>query len=184
MNISETLFTSCPSPDNRLEKEMAVYALLDTLGISYTGIDHDEAATIELCKEIEKKLDTEICKNLFLCNSQKTSFYLLLMPGDKKFKTKDLSKQINSARLSFAGAEHMQEHLNITPGSVSVLGLMNDKEKAVKLLIDKDLLTQEHIGCHPCINTSTLKIKLSDIKEKLLPHLGNEATIVDLPVVE
>lgn len=184
MNISDTLFTSSPSPDNRLEKEIAVYKLLDSLDIAYTGIDHDEAATIELCKEIEKKLDTEICKNLFLCNSQKTAFYLLLMPGDKKFKTKDLSKQINSARLSFAGAEHMQEHLNITPGSVSVLGLMNDKKKAVKLLIDKDLLKDEYIGCHPCINTSTLKIKLSDIKEKLLPHLGYEATIVDLPVVE
>ena len=184
MNISETLFTSAPSPDNRLEKEMEVYSLLDSLDIAYTGIDHDEAATIELCKEIEKKLETEICKNLFLCNSQKTAFYLLLMPGDKKFKTKDLSKQINSARLSFAGAEHMQELLNITPGSVSVLGLMNDSEKQVKLLIDKDLLTQEHIGCHPCINTSTIRISLNDIQTKLLPHLGYEATIVDLAVVE
>ncbi len=184
MNISETLFTSFPSPENRLEKEMQVYTLLEKLNIPYTGIDHDEAATIELCKEIEKKLNAEICKNLFLCNSQKTAFYLLLMPGDKKFKTKDLSKQINSARLSFAGAEHMEQHLNITPGSVSVLGLMYDKEKAVRLLIDKDLLNQEYIGCHPCINTSTLKIKLSDITKNLLPYLGYEATIVDLPVVE
>ena len=184
MNISDTLFTSKPCTENRLEKENKVYELLDKLSIPYSGIDHDEAATIELCKEIEKKLGAEICKNLFLCNSQKTAFYLLLMPGDKKFKTKDLSKKINSARLSFAGAEHMESLLNITPGSVSVLGLMNDSEKQVKLLIDKDLLTQEYIGCHPCINTSTLKIKLSDIQEKLLPHLGYEATIVDLPVVE
>ena len=184
MNISDTLFTSKPSAENRLEKENKVYELLEKLSIPYSGIDHDEAATIELCKEIETKLGAEICKNLFLCNSQKTAFYLLLMPGDKKFKTKDLSKQINSARLSFAGAAHMESLLNITPGSVSVLGLMNDSEKQVKLLIDKDLLSQEHIGCHPCINTSTLKIKLSDIQEKLLPHLGYEATIVDLPVVE
>lgn len=184
MNISNTLFSSTPSLDNRLEKEKKVYALLDALNISYTGIDHDAAATIELCEEVEKKLEVKICKNLFLCNSQKTAFYLLLMPGDKKFKTKDLSKQINSARLSFADAENMEKFLDITPGSVSVLGLMNDKDKTVRLLIDKDLSEDEYIGCHPCINTSTLKIKTSDILNKLLPHLGYEPTIVDLPKVE
>lgn len=171
MYIADGVFTSKPSGD-RLQKEINCYTLLDSLNISYTGIDHDSADTIELCHSIEEKLGCEICKNLFLCNQQKTSFYLLLMPGDKPFKTKLLSKQINSARLSFADAGNMERLLDITPGSVSVLGLMNDKNREVKLIIDEDLLKDEYIGCHPCINTSTLKIKREDIINILLPHLG------------
>ena len=122
-----------------------------------------------------------MCKNLFLCNAQKTKFYLLLMPGHKKFKTKALSKQINSARLSFADDAHMEEYLGITPGSVSVLGLMNDPDNHVRLLIDKDLLQDEYLGCHPCINTSSLKIKTADVLEKILPAVHHEPTYVELP---
>lgn len=167
--------------DGRIEKEERCYALLDSLGVEYWRADHDHADTIEACHEVEKVLGCEICKNLLLTNRQMTDVYLLLMPGDKPFKTKLLSKQIGSARLSFASPEQMMEHLNITPGSVSVLGLMNDKDNKVRLLIDRDLLKQEYTGCHPCINSSTLKISTEDILHKLLPAMGHEASYVDLP---
>lgn len=183
MNISEIPFTSAPDGE-RLEKERKCYSLLDSLGIDYSGLDHDHADTIELCLDIEKKLGCKICKNLFLCNRQQTVFYLLLMPGDKPFKTKYLSEQINSSRLSFGSAEQMEKLLDITPGSVSVLGLMNDKEHSVNLIIDKDLLNEEYIGCHPCINTSTLKLKRDDILNVLLPALGYAPVFVELPVPE
>lgn len=180
MYISDEFFTSLPGGE-REEKETAVYRLLDELGIPYRGLDHDRADTMEICEKIEGKLGAEICKNLFLCDRQETTFYLLMMPGKKVFKTKFLSKQIGSARLSFAGPEHMERLLNVTPGSVSVFGLMNDAEHRVKLLIDKPLLEQEFIGCHPCVNTSVVRIRTADVLEKLLPALGVTPTIVDLP---
>lgn len=165
----------------RLEKETRVYDLLDKLGIQYWQVDHEAANTMEACEAVDKVLKVQMCKNLFLCNRQKTNFYLLLMPGDKPFKTKDLSKQINSARLSFAEAEYMEEFLDITPGAVSVIGLMNDKEKHVQLLIDKPVVEQEYIGCHPCVNTSSLKLKVADLMGKFLPETEHEPIIVDLP---
>ena len=170
----------------RLEKEIRVYDLLDKLGISYQRVDHAAAMTMEACEEIDRTLgdDTAICKNLFLCNRQETNFYLLLMPGDKPFKTKDLSAQIHSARLSFAKPEYMEKYLYITPGSVSVMGLMNDTEKKVQLLIDKDVLKDQYFGCHPCINTSSLKFLTSDLTDKIIPAMEHEPIIVDLPVHE
>lgn len=166
---------------DRLDKEKRVYDLLDELGIEYARVDHPAAETMEACEEIEKVLGVEICKNLFLCNRQKTDFYLLMMPGSKPFKTKDITKQLGCARLSFAGAEFMQEFLDITPGSVSVMGLMNDKGNRVRLVIDKDILNGEYIGCHPCINTSSLSIKTQDIINKFLPSVTHEPTIVEMP---
>ena len=167
--------------DERIAKEERCYALLDRLGIEYYRVDHEHADTIEACHGIESALGCKICKNLFLCNRQETEFYLLLMPGDKPFKTKLLSKQIGSSRLSFASAEHMEELLDISPGSVSVLGLMNDAGGRIRLIIDEELLADEFLGCHPCINSSTLRIRMSDLTEKLLPAMGHAYTPVTLP---
>jgi len=164
----------------RLDKEIRVYDFLDSLGVSYQRIDHEAAMTMEACEEIDRTLEATICKNLLLCNRQETRFYLLMLPGDKVFKTKDLSAQIGSSRLSFAKAEYMEQYLNITPGSLSVLGLMNDKDKMVRLLIDEDVLTGEYIGCHPCINTSSLRLKTKDLVEKIIPAMEHEPTIVKL----
>ena len=169
--------------EGRIEKEMRSYALLDSLGLEYRRVDHEHADTIEACEQVEGLLECKICKNLFLTNRQQTDFYLLIMPGEKPFKTKLLSKQIDSARLSFASAEHMEKYLDITPGSVSILGLMNDKGGAVRLLVDRDLLKEEYFGCHPCINTSSLRLKTADVFGKLLPAMGHEPTFVDLPWV-
>ncbi len=116
-----------------------------------------------------------------MTNRQQTDFYLLLMPGEKPFKTKLLSRQIGSARLSFASPEHMEKYLDITPGSVSVLGLMHDREKAVRLLVDRDLLQAPFFGCHPCINTSSLRFSTGDLFQKLLPAMGHTPDFVDLP---
>lgn len=165
----------------RLAKEIRTYDLLDQLNISYQRIDHDVTDTIEACHDIDRLLGIEICKNLFLCNAQKTSFYLLMMPGGKKFKTAALSKQIGSARLSFAGPEFMEKYLDITPGSVSVLGLMNDPDNAVQLVIDRPIAESASIGCHPCINSSTLAIATADILEKFLPAVHHPLILVDLP---
>ena len=172
--------------DNRLDKEIRVYDFLDKLGIQYQRIDHEAAMTMEACEEIDRALgdNTTICKNLFLCNRQEMDFYLLLMPGDKPFKTKDLSAQIHSARLSFAKPEYMEKYLDITPGSVSVLGLMNDSEKKVQLLIDEDVMKEPYFGCHPCINTSSLKFTTEDLMQKIIPALEHEPVTVTLPVPE
>lgn len=172
--------------EGRLDKEIRVYDFLDSLGVEYQRIDHEAAMTMEACEEIDQTLSegeengVAICKNLFLCNRQATDFYLLLIPGDKPFKTKYLSAQIGSSRLSFAKPEYMEKYLDITPGSVSIMGLMNDHEKKVQLLIDEDVLKDEYFGCHPCINTSSLKIRTKDLVEKIIPAMGHEPKIVKL----
>ena len=170
--------------DGRLEREIRVYDLLDQLGMEYERTDHEEANTMEACNEIDRILDTTICKNLFLCNRQETQFYLLMMPGEKPFKTKDLSAQIHSARLSFGKPEYMEEFLHIKPGAVSIMGLMNDTENHVQLLIDREIVKSEMLGCHPCVSTSSLKLRTKDVLEKFLPAVHHEARIVDLPEVK
>ena len=167
--------------EGRLDKEIRCYDLLDSLGVEYQRIDHEAAMTMEACVEIDKVLDATICKNLLLCNRQCTAFYLLMIPGDKQFKTSVLSKEIGSSRLSFAKPEYMAEYLDITPGSVSVLGLMNDRDHHVQLLMDEDVLKGEYFGCHPCINTSSLRIKTKDLMEKIIPAMDHPARIVTLP---
>lgn len=182
----------------RQERELRVYDLLDSIGVDYDRLDHAPAMTMEVCDAVNaafgrmtleefKAEDSNdrtkhaiICKNLFLCNRQKTKFYLLMIPGDKKFLTKNLSAQINSARLSFADAEDMLKFLDVTPGSVSVLGLMNDHDHIVQLLIDSDVLQSEYVGFHPCINTSSLRMKTKDLMEKVIPALQHEPVIVNL----
>lgn len=175
-----TLYDDVPAQEGREEKEMAVYYLLKELQIPYKRMDHEKMATIEACQGVDELLGIHMCKNLFLCNSQKTVFYLLLMPGEKKFKTKELSKQIGSARLSFGPAEYMEKLLNISPGSVSIMGLMNDRENKVKLLIDEDVLKEEYLGFHPCVNTASLKAKTQDITKKFLPYVKHDFITVRL----
>ena len=164
----------------REDREIRVYDLLDKLGIEYIRTDHERTDTMEECNEIDKVLEVLICKNLFLCNRQKTNFYLLMMPGDKPFKTKELSSQINSARLSFASAEDMEKYLDIHPGAVSVMGLMNDHDNAVQLLVDEDVLRDEYFGCHPCVNTSSLKLKTEEVFTKYLDAVHHNYMTVTL----
>lgn len=165
----------------RLDKEIRCYDLLDRLQVPYQRIDHEAAMTMEACAEVDQVLDAAICKNLLLCNRQQTDFYLLMMPGDKAFKTSVLSREIGSSRLSFAPGEQMEALLDITPGSLSVLGLMNDSENRVRLLIDEEILNSDFFGCHPCVNTSSLRLATRDLMEKILPAVGHRAQTVTLP---
>ena len=176
-----TLYDGRPQDiTGRLPREVRTYDYLDNLQIPYKRTDHARADNMEACNEIDAVLDVLICKNLFLCNRQKTRFYLLMMPGDKKFKTKELSAQIHSARLSFAGEDAMMQYLDIEPGADSIMGLMNDKEHNVTLLIDEDVLKGEFIGCHPCVCTSSLKLRTADVIQKFLPATGHSYTTVHL----
>ena len=163
---------------------MQSYLFLENNGVEYIRAEHDEAATIELCESVEKIIDAKICKNLLLCNRQQTKFYMLLIPGNMPFKTKYLSAQINSSRLSFASGEQMESLLNVSPGSLTVLSLMFDKEQKVELLIEKNVFNDEYFACHPCVNTATVRFLTKDLKEKVLPALGREYTIVDLEIPE
>ena len=166
--------------ENRLAREIRTYDFLDHLGIPYFRTDHERADNMEACNIIDAVLGVTICKNLFLCNRQKTDFYLLMMPGDKKFKTKELSSQIHSARLSFADSDDMLRFLDIEPGAVSIMGLMNDKDRKVHLLIDQDVLKGEYLGCHPCVCTSSLKLRTKDVINVFLPATGHSFQTVQL----
>lgn len=168
------------SNEGRKEKEIQVYDLLDKLGIEFQRTDHAAAMTMEDCIEADQVLGIDICKNLFLCNRQKTKFYLLLIPGDKVFKTKELSSQIQYSRLSFGSAEDMEKYLNVTPGSATIMGLMFDTENQVQLIVDEDVLAQEEFGCHPCVNTSSLKMKTADIFGKFLEEVHHDYLTVKL----
>lgn len=165
----------------RLEKEIRCYDLLDGLGIDYQRLDHAPAQTMEICAQIDKSLNALICKNLFLSNRQETAFYLLMIPGNKPFKTKYLSAQLGVSRLSFGKEECMERFLDNTPGSASILGLMNDTENRVQLVMDGDVLRQSWLGCHPCINTSSLRLRMQDVTEKLLPAMHHVPITVELP---
>ena len=163
-----------------LDKEIRVYDLLDSLGISYQRIDHEATMTMEACAAVDEVLQATICKNLLLCNLQDTDFYLLMIEGTKQFRTSTFSKQIGSSRLSFAKPEYMEQFLDITPGSLSVLGLMNDRDHRVELIIDRDILAGEFFGCHPCINTASLRLKTADLMEKILPAVGHIPRILEI----
>ena len=167
--------------EDRLPKEKRCYDLLDKLGVEYARVDHEVTGTMQECAEIDRILGAPTCKNLFLTNRQCTAFYILLIPADKIFKTKDLSSQIGSSRLSFGSGEYMEKFLDITPGSLSILGLMNDLEHDVTLLVDEEVVTGEFVGMHPCINTTTLRIKTEDLRNKVIPALGHSPILVKLP---
>lgn len=178
-HVEPKTYTTRPV-DERPDREMRVYDLLEKLNIPYTRVDHEAMYTIEECHNVDKVLGIDICKNLFLCNAQKTKFYLLMMPGDKKFVTRDFCKQINSPRLSFAPPEYMESYLGLTPGSVSIMGLMNDHENRVQLVIDKAVIEKTLIGCHPCNNTASLSLSTSDVLNKFLPYTGHDVIYVNL----
>ncbi len=181
MNIDPNLYSGTPADiDSRDAVERTCYAFLDGLGVPFQRVDHGEADTIDKCIEIEKVIGVGICKNLFLCNRQKTDFYLLMMDGHKQFRTADVSKKLGVSRLSFATSEDMERLLSVRPGSVSVLGLMNDINRRVQLVIDKDVIAKEHVRCHPCRNTSTLKIKTTDLLGRILPALHRNPIVIEV----
>lgn len=180
MNISP-MYKGRPSDcENRLPKEVAVYDLLDALCMEYERVDHDPADTIEDCRAVEEVIGVGVCKNLFVCNRQKTEYYIIMMSGEKPFRTADVSKKLGVSRLSFASSEDMERILDVTPGSVTVMALKNDKKGTVHLVVDRDIINGEYVRCHPCINTSTLKIKTEDLLRVFLRHTKHTPRIIDI----
>lgn len=181
MDVDSIVCKGRPSDESgRQDKEIAVYDLLERLNIPFFRLDHGEAKTMKDCDEIDRMLEIPYCKNLFLSNSQETEFYLLILPHHKKFKAGILAKQIGTARLSFGKPEYMEEYLNILPGSVSVMGLMNDTKRKMQLLIDTEAMAEGYTTCHPCVNTTSIKLKTEDLFNKFLRHTGHEAVFVTL----
>ena len=165
-----------------MSNKARVLEYLQALSIPCEVYEHPAVFTMEECLALPYAApDVTFCKNILLCNRQQTAFYLLTMPGDKPFHTKDLSAQIGSSRLSFAPPEKMEELLNTHPGSASVMGLLFDTEHRVQLVMDRDVYDAEYFCCHPCDNHGSLKIKTSDLLTKFLPHVGHEPIVVDLP---
>lgn len=176
-----TIETGRPADcSGRPEKECAVYDLLERLDIPFTRADHPAAFTMEECEAVSQALHTPICKNLFLCNRQKTAFYLLLLPASKPFRTKEITAQLGCARLSFAGEDQLASLLHLTPGSATIFGLQYDTENRVQLVVDRDLLDEAYFGCHPCINTSTIRMRTSDVFDRLTHALHHDYTLVTL----
>ena len=179
-DLQQSLYTSKPNPEGRAQKAIEAFELLEKLDIPYAWLDHEVKMTIADCADIDTLLDIELCKNLFLCTKAKDHFFLLMMPGTKKFVTKDVSRMVGTSRLEFASEEYLEKYMNLTPGSVSVMGLMYDKENQVQLIIDRDILKNKYIGCHPCVNTTSFRIPTEDFLDKLLPELNHKAIILDL----
>lgn len=179
MYIDPHTYTARPLPP-RTPQEERIYDLLEQLALPFLRVDHDHADTIEACLEVEGILGAKICKNLFLCDRQQTQFYLLLMPGDKPFKTKDLSPLLGCARLSFAGETHLARLLQTVPGSVSALELCFDSGHQVQLVIDRALLQDTHISGHPGQSTSTLRLTQEDLL-RYVRATGHNPTVIDLP---
>lgn len=176
--ISEIRTTAPENIENPTEKK--VFKTLDKLKIPYECVTNDVVEAMEECKEIDAKLGTEIRKSIFLCNKKKTSFFLVVMPAEKSLDTAALSSKIGVPHLSFAAPEYMQEHLGSLPGSASVMGLINDEDDYVQLIVDKEVADEEWFGCNPGINTAHLKMKTSDLLNKFLPHIRHKAKIMAL----
>lgn len=172
-----TLFKGRPeNTEGRTDREIQVYDYLDSLGIEYHRLDHQPADSShpDVCEAVEEALGAKICKNLFLANRQRTKFYLLMIPEEKTFRSSDISHQAGSSRLHFAEPEYMLEMVGTTPGSASVMGLIFDTGHRVQLLVDEDLFRQEYIGCHPCMNTSSLRIRKEDIFDRFVKSTGHD----------
>lgn len=172
-----------PAPELCSAVEGPVYDFLDGLGLEYKVLRHPAAFSIEECNRVRDIVKAPVFKNLFLTNKQQSRFYLLVMPGEKVFKTKYLSAQINSARLSFADENHMMRFLGVTPGSVTPFGLIHDREHNVNLLLDEDLKKYPVFACHPCTNTASVIMRFDDLISKVIPATGHAFQWVSLPTV-
>ena len=183
MESQVKIYTGRPTEgnENRTAAETAVYDFLDRTGAAYTTLCHPAAFTMEECEAVRRAIGAHVFKNLFLTNRQQTLFFLLMIPADKPFKTKYLTSQLGCARLSFASSEAMRELLHTAPGAVSPLGLIHDRACRVRLIVDRDLAATDRYACHPCVNTASVALSLTELLERIIPATGHSFTWVDLP---
>ena len=182
MYISEVMTTF---PEGRVsDTEEKVYSKLRELGIGFERVDNDSISTMEECAEVGEVLGTDICKSILACTRNKSEYYLIILPGDKRFVSKLASKAVGSSRLSFASPEDMQELLGTTPGNASPLAVINDCDGKVKLVIDRELAEDEHIACNTGANTTHIRFSTGDLIDKILPAFDHIPEIVEIPVEE
>lgn len=166
--------------DQRQGLESQAYDTLKKLGIPFERVDNDAVEAMADCVEISERLGAEIRKTVLLCNRQKTEYHMLIMSADKPFVTKDYSEAVGCARMSFASGDAMVELLGQPPGTASVMGLLNDGDGRVKLLIEESVANEDWFACNPGVNTSHIRFRTKDLVEKLLPAIGHGVTIIKL----
>ena len=176
--ISEIMTTAPQEYKNQLQKE--TYKALSQLKIPFERVDTDEAITMDDCVLIDQKLDMKMVKTLFLCNRKKTIFYLFITTGDKAFDTKNFSNTLGISRVSFAPAELMEEMLGNKIGAATVFGTLLDLDRDVQVIIDKEVAEEEYYGCSDGTTTCYMKIKTTDIINKLLPFAKHKPVIVEI----
>ncbi len=163
---------------NELEKE--VYGKLNELNISFDRVDNDVVESMEECLEIDKKLGTEIRKTIIVCNEKKTQFYLIVLPSEKRFDSKEFRNKMECSRVSFAKVEDMERVLGVLPGSATVMSVIKDNDNIVQVVIDKEVADEEFFGCNTGANTRHIKIKTKDLIDVILPNLNHEPKIIEL----
>src|SRR3989344_166488 len=144
--------------------------------IEYIVHEHQAVFTVEESKKIKTKIQGGICKNLFLKERKERKYYLVVLPGEKRLNIKELRDKIQAKDLTFASSEELKEILNLTPGSVSILGLINDKEHEAELIIDKEINEAKKLNFHPNINTESIELNKENF-HKLLKTFNNKISI-------
>jgi Ala-tRNA(Pro) deacylase len=154
------------------EQERIVKARLDQLGIGYERHEHPPVATVEEAEVHWAGIDATHCKNLFLRNQKGNRHYLVVLVHSKKADLRKVADQIGDGKLSFASPERLMTHLGLSPGSVSPFGLIHDRDRAVRVVLDRDLKSAARLSFHPNINTATYVVSAADF-ERFLTACGN-----------
>lgn len=156
-----------------------IFTVLDELEIEYDLIEHVPVYTSQQARELIPHRPGASAKNLFLRDKKGKQHYLLVIDDLKKTSFDDLAKQIGTAKISMASESRLEKYLGIETGAVSLLAMINDKEKHVQLLFDEDLWQAEALQCHPLVNTATVTIAMEDIR-KFLRATGHEVQLVKI----
>lgn len=155
------------------EREVQLYDFLNELGITYARCEHPPVYTVEEAKNYWKDMEGTQCKNLFLRNNKGNEHYLVVLEQSKKVDLKQLAEKTGAGKLSFASADRLNKYLGLETGAVSPFGLINDRDKAVRVVLDKSLKHGELINFHPNVNTATITLSYQDF-ELFLARRGNE----------
>lgn len=161
------------------EREKIVYEMFDKLGIVYKKYEHKAVYTIEEAKELNIDMPGRHCKNIFICDRKKRSFFLIILPEDKKLDFRIIENKLSYKGLRFAPEEMLHKYLGVEAGSVTPFGLINDIGKKVEVIVDKDIITADYVSFHPNVNTSTVTIAVEDFN-KFLQWCENKLRYIDL----
>ncbi|MEM8499186.1 MAG: prolyl-tRNA synthetase associated domain-containing protein [Pseudomonadota bacterium] len=160
---------------------MKAIKFLDTHNIRYQRFDHEAVFTCDEANEVIPDLGGARTKNLFLRNKKGKRHFLLVICEDKAIDLTELSKQLDSSRFSFGSAAQLNEYLGVEPGSVSLLSVLNDPDKNVELIVDADVWSASAVLCHPLVNTSTLVLKMDQLKS-LMALLDRDVKVMEMPL--